>query len=93
MTSKKSDPQRDVTGSSHEPSPWRVVDDGIGYVADSADQVWGFMSALRRFRARHGLHPTAQTPLLDDADLNDLRAHDDDDRPVPFADLPVNPDR
>jgi len=90
MTSRPFNPDRapdDASGSKHGPSPWRVVDDGVGYASIGNDDAPGFMSALRRFRARHGLQPTTQTPIVDDKDLDNLRAKDDDHRPDPFADL------
>jgi hypothetical protein len=40
------------------------------------DATPSFMSALRRFRSRHGLSPVGQTPLLADTDLDNLRAID-----------------
>jgi hypothetical protein len=59
--------------------PWASAGAGVDYagdVADIDDAVPSFMSALRRFRARHGLSPIHQgqhLPLLDDEDLLNLR--------------------
>lgn len=86
MTPKKPDPRQPAHDANRQPSPWRTppsVDYAVG--GSDGDDVPSFMSALRRFRARHGLAPTAQTPLLADDDLDNLRATDCE-RPAPDLD-------
>lgn len=89
MTTPKSPSQ--PAESNRRGSPWRDppaatvthpashdVDHGVGYETGAGldDATPSFMSALRRFRSRHGLSPVGQTPLLADADLDNLRAID-----------------
>lgn len=86
MTSKKPDPQQSTHDANRQPSPWRAPT-SAAYAGGGGDDdpIPSFMSALRRFRARHGLAPGAQTPLLADDDLANLRATDCE-RPGPDLD-------
>jgi len=70
--------------SNRRGSPWRGPAHAAGDIGDVGyqtgegldDATPSFMSALRRFRTRHGLSPVGQTPLLADTDLDNLRAID-----------------
>jgi hypothetical protein len=85
MTSKKPDPQQPTHDANRQPSPWRAPTSTAYATGGDDDIVPSFMSALRRFRVRHGLAPTGQTPLLADDDLANLRATDCE-RPAPDLD-------
>jgi len=87
MTSKKPDPQQRPRDEHRHDTPWRTPTSTAGYSTGSGDDdvVPSFMSALRRFRVRHGLGPASQIPLLADEDLANLRATDCE-RPAPDLD-------
>jgi len=91
MTTKNTK-QDEPRGSNRRP-PWR--DHDVGYAVtdggDTDDARATFMTAVRRFRARHGLSPVTQSAsLLNDDDLQGLRATVID-RPLDFDDVLTSP--
>lgn len=95
MTTKKPDPQH-PTESNQQGSPWRDAASRARYAGaedgGDVDRAPSFMSALRRFRARHGLSPTGQIPLVSDDDLNTLRATDCERPGLDLDDIATGPD-
>lgn len=79
MTKTPKTPSPQTREANRQGAPWRdPIHHGVGYETGAGldDATPSFMSALRRFRSRHGLSPVGQTPLLADTDLDNLRAID-----------------